>query len=472
MRPVLLIDFGSTYTKVTAADTEKERILGTASSFTTQENDIGEGLERALSKLHEKTGVLHYEARLACSSAAGGLRMAVSGLVPELTAEAARLAALGAGAKLASVYSYELTRGDLLEIENNPPDIFLLTGGTDGGNRDCVTENAKQLAKLKARFPILFAGNRSAAEDIEAILSDFPLTLCPNVMPRFGELNIAPVQREIRNLFLSNIVHGKGLSKTKELLSGILMPTPSAILSAMRLLSKGCGECEGIGDLLGIDVGGATTDIYSIGQGEPDDINIIYKGFEEPEAKRSVEGDLGVRLNVWGIIEETGIENIAQSAQMSVEALKALIVSIESDKKILPEAADDALSTLDRALAMAAIDIATRRHAGTLEEVYTPMGMAYIQTGKNLRKFQNIVMTGGSLIHANDTMALAKRALYSAEHPASLRPLSADVYLDTQYILAAMGVLAEREPLVALRIMKKELTTLGRCQPQGGTNNG
>ena len=157
---------------------------------------------------------------------------------------------------------------------------------------------------------------------------------------------------------------------------------------------------------------------------------------------------------------------------MSVEELETLIRAIESDKRILPKASDDALSTLDRALAMAAIDIATRRHAGTLEEVYTPMGMAYVQTGKNLRKFQNIVMTGGSLIHANDTMALAKRALYSAEHPASLRPLSADVYLDTQYILAAMGVLAEREPLAALRIMKKELTTLGRCQPQGGTNNG
>ena len=472
MRPVLLIDFGSTYTKLTAAELSSERILGTAASSTTQDSDIGEGYERALQKLHEKTGALDYEMRLACSSAAGGLRMVVAGLVPELTAEAARLAALGAGAKLSHVYSYELSRQDLLQIDSDPPDIFLLTGGTDGGNRAIITENARQLATLHSRFPIIYAGNRSAADECEAILSSFPLVICPNVMPRFGQLNIAAVQQEIRSLFLRNIVEARGLSQTKALLSGILMPTPSAILAAMRLLSEGTGEEKGLGDLVGIDVGGATTDIYSVAKGEPDDINIVLKGFEEPLAKRSVEGDLGVRLNIAGILAEASFGAIAENARVSEEALWPLLEAVKADRGILPQSHEDGLSGLDRALAMVAVDVATRRHAGTLTEVYTPIGMAYVQTGKNLKNVHNIVMTGGSLIHAQDPIQIAKQALFSPEHPTSLRPLFADVYLDAQYILSAMGVLAEKEPEIALRMMKKQLKILGRCHTRGGTNHG
>ena len=134
MRPVLLIDFGSTYTKVTAVDTESETLLGTAASFTTIQTDINDGLNNALALLEEKTGKLDFAARYACSSAAGGLRMIASGLVPELTAEAAKQAALGAGAKIAKIYSYDLTEDDVEEIDAIKPDIFLLVGGTDGGN--------------------------------------------------------------------------------------------------------------------------------------------------------------------------------------------------------------------------------------------------------------------------------------------------------------------------------------------------
>lgn len=100
MDPVLLIDFGSTYTKLTAADTAGRAILATAQSYTTVDEDVSVGYEKALRMLGEKTGPLEYKARLACSSAAGGLRMVACGLVPELTAKAARFAAFGAGAKV------------------------------------------------------------------------------------------------------------------------------------------------------------------------------------------------------------------------------------------------------------------------------------------------------------------------------------------------------------------------------------
>ena len=131
MRPILLIDFGSTYTKLTAVDVEGEVILGTAASYTTVQTDIGDGLRKGLQLLEEKTGKLDYEKTYACSSAAGGLRMVASGLVPELTSEAAKLASLGAGAKIVGLYSYQMTEEDIEEIGRLKPDIFLLVGGTD-----------------------------------------------------------------------------------------------------------------------------------------------------------------------------------------------------------------------------------------------------------------------------------------------------------------------------------------------------
>ncbi|NLZ99919.1 MAG: MutL protein, partial [Clostridiaceae bacterium] len=218
MRPVLLIDFGSTFTKVTAVDLDEEILLGHASAFTTVDHDIGCGLASAIKKLEQKTGVLSYEYRLACSSAAGGLRMMVSGLVPELTAEAGRLAALGAGAKITRIFSHRLGRRDLAHIESNPPDIFLLTGGTDGGNRSVIIDNAAALARLSIRFPVIVAGNRDAVDDCEDLLNDFEVSFCPNVMPRFNKLNVEPVQRAIRSLFLTHIIRARGMTKASSLL--------------------------------------------------------------------------------------------------------------------------------------------------------------------------------------------------------------------------------------------------------------
>ena len=130
MKPVLLTDFGSTYTKLTAVDVDTARVLGTAAAYTTVQTDVNDGFSAALRQLEEKTGRLDYAERYACSSAAGGLRMIVSGLVPELTLEAARMASLGAGAKLIGQFSFELTEDDIDQIRREKPDIFLLVGGT------------------------------------------------------------------------------------------------------------------------------------------------------------------------------------------------------------------------------------------------------------------------------------------------------------------------------------------------------
>ena len=309
MKQVLLIDFGSTYTKVTAADLETREILGTAASYTTVETDINEGLEKALAKLFDKTGEIDFDARFACSSAAGGLKMISCGLVPELTAEAAKQASLGAGAKVMKVYSYQLTEGDKAEIEALKPDIFLLTGGTDGGNKNNIIANAKMLAVSKGDFPILLAGNRNAADECRRILEEAgkKVIVTENVMPRFNELNIGPAQSKIREIFLERIISAKGLSEASQLISGIMMPTPAAVLTAMELLSKGTESQSGWGDLIGVDVGGATTDVYSMSYGEPNGVNTVIKGLPEPYAKRTVEGDIGMRYSAQGIADAAGI---------------------------------------------------------------------------------------------------------------------------------------------------------------------
>ena len=149
MDAILLIDFGSTYTKLTAGDIENEEIIATSKALTTVDIDIMIGFDKAYNSLIENTGDknINFIDKLACSSAAGGLKMIAIGLVPELTAEAAKRAALGAGARILGLYSYELSRGEMEEIKTKQPDIILLAGGTDGGNRDCIIHNAKLLAK-------------------------------------------------------------------------------------------------------------------------------------------------------------------------------------------------------------------------------------------------------------------------------------------------------------------------------------
>ena len=114
MKPVLLTDFGSTYTKLTAVDLDAAKLLGTAQAYTTVASDVRIGFQKALDALLAQTGPLTFAQSYACSSAAGGLRMMVSGLVPELTMEAARLASLGAGAKIVGQFSFELTQDDLV----------------------------------------------------------------------------------------------------------------------------------------------------------------------------------------------------------------------------------------------------------------------------------------------------------------------------------------------------------------------
>lgn len=459
MRSALLIDFGSTYTKVTAVDLDAEKILGTAQSYTTVETDINNGLNNALEILKTKTGDINFDHKLACSSAAGGLRMVAIGLVPELTAKAARQASLGAGAKVIKTFSYELTSSDLKEIDTINPDICLLSGGTDGGNKENIIFNAKVLAKSERNFPIIIAGNRNCADECAEILKDKQTIVCENVMPRLDTPNCGPVQAQIREIFLKQIVQAKGLSKAETLIDGILMPTPSAMLTAMELLSKGTKTEEGFGDLLAVDLGGATTDVYSMSFGYPTKGMTALRGLKEEYAKRTVEGDIGMRYSIHGITDAAGYDRISQLSNIPAERCMELCDMLASKTSRVPD--DPESEALDYALASCAVETAVARHAGRLEEYFSPMGVCYLQTGKDLSEVKRIIVTGGAVIHAKRTAEIASHALYSQTDAMSLRPKEARFYVDRSYILSAMGLLSTLEPDIALRIIKKELVEDG-----------
>lgn len=456
MKAVLLIDFGSTMTKVTAVDVETEEILGTSQSYTTIETDIINGLNNAVALLKEKIGDVTFVEQYACSSAAGGLRMVAIGLVPELTAKAARQASLGAGAKVIKTYSYELTESDLAEIDEINPDICLLTGGTDGGNKENIVFNANMLARSTRNFPIIIAGNRNCADTCKEILKDKQTHVCENVMPRLDIPNVGPVQAKIREIFLEQIVKAKGLSNAEALVGDILMPTPSAMLTAMKLLAKGTKTEEGIGDLVGVDLGGATTDIYSMSFGLPTTGMCSLKGLREEYAKRTVEGDIGMRYSIHGIVDAAGIDRVSELSGLDEDRCRELVDYLSVHTDVVP-GEDDELEKLDYALASLAIETAVTRHAGRLEQFYSPMGISYMQTGKDLTAVKVVIVTGGALIHTKRTGEIAAHAQFSPLDAMSLKPKEAEVLVDRKYILAAMGLLSTVYPDTALRIMKREL---------------
>lgn len=222
----LLIDFGSTYTKLTAVDIENEVILGTAKDRTTVETHIMEGYDRALAKLNESLQGLeiNYLKKLACSSAAGGLKMVAIGLVPELTAEAAKRAALGAGARVLKVLDHEITRRDLIDMDKLLPDMILLAGGTDGGNKDCIIHNARMLADHGVTIPVVIAGNKGALDTVEDIFTEKGIFFrdTENVMPRLNVLHVEPAREKIREIFMERITDAKGMHMAQELINGIL----------------------------------------------------------------------------------------------------------------------------------------------------------------------------------------------------------------------------------------------------------
>ena len=461
MSKYLMIDFGSTYTKLTAVDTEKEDVIGTAASFTTVATDITIGYYKALDELYKKIGEeIKFDKTIACSSAAGGLKMCAIGLVEELTVEAAKRVCLGAGAKVDLVFSHHITKHEVEEIKDKNIDIILLAGGTDGGNSECVIYNAKILAESNLNIPIVFAGNKCASDEIEEIFKKYNVNgyICDNVMPNINKLNLPSARDKIREIFLTNIIEAKGIKKIEKAIDKVILPTPEAVLDASELLSKGYMHEAGLGEIVLVDIGGATTDFYSMSSPSARRSDVVVKGLEEPYAKRTVEGDLGMRYSALGI-----------AASLTQEEKRVFYedegIDIDSEAKFRREHVDVVFTDerekdIDMVFAGICSDKAISRHVGIMEEIYSPVGTLYNQYGKDLSQIRYVIGTGGILVRTENPIVALKRVMYTRSHPLELRPINPQFMIDKDYLLASMGLLSRIDPLLALKIMKKHLVLL------------
>lgn len=454
----LTADFGSTYTKLTAIDATKAEVIGTSAAFTTIDTDVMEGYNCALQRLEEKIGAFKYDQLLCCSSAAGGLKMVALGLVPELTAKAARMAASSAGAKVVKTYAFEISKAEQNEICAIDPDLVLLCGGTDGGNKEVIISNARKLCEIDRNFSTIVAGNKSASDEVEKVFSesgkDFVIT--ENVMPEFNKLNIEPAKQKIKELFISKIIDAKGLNKVQSMTNSEIIPTPLAVLNGCELLSKGTDTTEGIGDLMAVDIGGATTDVYSISAGTPTFENVMIKGLPEPYNKRTVEGDLGMRYSLPPLADQTDLNALSSEIGIDVDDI---LKWIETCKKFPNTLADKNSHNqkVEEGLAKSALKIAVERHTGKVESTFTPFGEMYIVTGKDLTKVGSVVGIGGVLVNAANADDILEGAKADKQNLMSLKPKQPKYLLDKKYIFGSMGLLSAIDAELALTIMKKEI---------------
>lgn len=452
----LLVDIGSTYTKVTAVDLKDEVIMGTARAFTTIHTSVNEGLANAIKALEDKIGKKTYDLKLGCSSAAGGLKMVTSGLVKDLTAKASEMAALNAGGKVLKVYAFNLTDEDIEEIRVLEPEIILLAGGIDGGNKKVIIQNAIKIANSDLKATVIIAGNKDARKEIKECFEQKKVqyVVCDNVMPDYNVLQIEEARATIRKVFLEQIIEAKGLHQLKDDLDDHIMPTPSAVMLGMKILAFGWNGEEGIGPLIGVDVGGATTDIYSMAKQESYEGNTMLKGLPEPTEKRTVEGDLGLKYSVDSLY--TRLPHSIKK-NFDEEAMKEYLLRIKKDPSLLPT---DYEKELENWLTYGAVKEAVNRHVGSIEITYTLDGPVKYQLGKDLTQIKKVVGTGGPIIDGMDTMNVLQGAIYTPSDENRLKPRSSDFYIDKKYIIAAMGLLSTHYPETALRILKKELVKI------------
>lgn len=450
---VLVAEIGSTTTVVNAfndIDTDRPRFLGQGQAPTTVvEGDVNIGLNNAIEDLRNNLGLeeISYDEMLATSSAAGGLKMTVHGLVYDMTVKAAREAALGAGANIHLVTAGKLRRSDIRKIKNTNPNIILVAGGVDYGERDTALDNAEIIAGLDIDVPIIYAGNIENHEDVKEIFEEngksHLLYIVDNVYPKIDVLNVEPTRKVIQDAFEDHIIHAPGMARVRELVNGPIIPTPGAVMEASKLLK------DHMGDLVTLDVGGATTDVHSVTEGSEEIGRILIS--PEPVAKRTVEGDLGVYVNMRNVVEMIDVEKLAKDLNMTLEETQELI---ENHKPI--PVTDEEKKFVER-LTLEAVITSIHRHAGGFRDLYGSNGKKTLAEGKDLTNVKWIVGTGGALTRLPNRINILEQIALSNKGDKLLPTKEAKILIDNDYIMASLGVLSKRYREAALALLKQSL---------------
>jgi uncharacterized protein (TIGR01319 family) len=311
------------------------------------------------------------------------------------------------------------------------------------------------LTQLGLDVPVVVAGNKSVTPSVVRILSETmsEVVHAENVMPRLNELNIESARQMIRAIFLKKIVEAKGLHKANKLVDRMVMPTPAAVLKAAELVSRGSEGEPGLGDIVVVDIGGDTTDIYSIAKGDPTQSSVTLHGLPEPEAKRTVEGDLGMRYSAAPLVKAARAAVIARWAGVEESVVTDYAEKVESNIEYLPQSPRE--EQVEVAMARACTALGIDRHTGYLETYFTPFGTAYSQIGKDLTEVKTVIGTGGVIINNRYTESILQGVVFDEAKPEVLKPRNPEYRIDESYIMASMGLLGEEYPDVAVRMMKK-----------------
>ena len=423
------VDIGSTFTKAALVDRATGRLVDTAQAPTTLDDVV--------------TGVLAATAGfpdaplIACSSAGGGLRLAVVGYEELISAEAGHRAALSAGARVVHVSAGVLDDARIAALRAAAPDVVLLVGGTDGGEASVLRANAAALASARVSesggvppwsVPVVLAGNVAVRAEVTATLRDggLPVHEADNVLPDIGRLAPESARAAIRAVFLEHVIGGDRLSTDPRLRSWVRAVTPDAVLEGVTVLARVLAPAEV--SVVALDVGGATTDVYCVPDPDAEQATLGREAVGVPAQRRTVEGDLGVSWSVDALREAAAAEG-------------------------LPTPGDDPL-----ALGEAAAVVALRRHLRA-EAAYGP-------GGASARSARLVVLSGGVFRHAAppDVDQVLGRVAADAGGAGSVLDGKA-VIVDRRYVLAAIGLLAAEHPGAAAALAEELLRAPGKVTP-------
>lgn len=453
------VDFGSTFTKAALVDLASGDLLATASHPTTLPDQAGhgdvlDGYDACVAALAEQDPRTSDADVLACSSAGGGLRIAVVGNEELVTAEAGRRVALSSGGKVVLVLFGGLDADKLAELRGAEPDVVLLVGGTDGGNAEVLEGDAAFLAAVPWQGPVVVAGNVESQPLVAELLSGSrtPHVLADNVVPRIGVLAPDSARRAIREIFLSHVIGGKHLSsrtdaRGRTFTEMVRGATPDVVLTGVELLARGLDDQHrGAGDVVVVDVGGATTDVHSVVELDPEDSGLAREVVATTPVTRTVEGDLGMRWSAISTVEAAGRDDLHEAA-----------VRRRAQPDLLPRSDEE--RNVDLEIAAAAVRIALERHAGRSKVVVSPEGRVVERSGKDLREVDLLVGSGGVLRHGGpDAVRLVLApATGDAFEGGWQLPRDPAVVVDRDYVLAAAGLLAEQHPVTAHRLVRRLL---------------
>ena len=455
-RLVACVDFGSTFTKAALVDLDTGELVASASHRTTIDTDVLEGWDVCLARLTDVEPAAAEAEVLACSSAGGGLRIAVVGNEELVTAEAGRRVALSSGGRVVHVASGRLTSAALDALRDSTPDVVLLVGGTDGGNAEVLLSCARSLADDAWKGPVVDTGNVDARDEIAALFakSQTPFVLADNVVPQIGVLAPAPARAAIREMFLRHVIGGKHLSRRADFTAMVKGATPDVVLTAVELLAHGLDEeRHGTGDVVVVDVGGATTDVHSVVEIDPEDAGLARQVVAAVPVTRTVEGDLGMRWSAISTVEEGCAAGV-----LPAESLQSLMAAAEvrrAHPAYLPQ--DENEAHHDELIASAAVTLALRRHAGRQQVSFGSDGRVLERTGKDLREVAVLVGSGGILRNNPDEVTdRILSAVVGDDVPGGWQlPRAPRLVVDRDHVLAPAGLLADTHPEAAYSLLRR-----------------